>query len=258
LEDFTREREILTALSHPNIVSVLDLGIHEGLPFAAYDYVRGQTLKEMLTPKIDREVALRFLVGIARGLQYAHDKGVVHRGVKPSNILIDSNQRAHLTDFGLAAPEALHDDFTAMESVSEKIVYLAPEQAAGTMSRVDGRTDVYGLGIVLYEVLTGTVPFHGFPEVVLGQVCRTAPPKLRGIDRTIDKKLEAICLTAIEKEPADRFQSAEEFANRIEEWLAAARLRALRGSWLRRFRSWFGRPDGKRRPENSGPPAGDK
>jgi hypothetical protein len=235
-----------TKLDHSNIVPLIQAGVHEGMAFVVFEHVRGRTLREIVEQgRPERRTALEWIAAIAQAMEHAHSEGTIHRAIKPSNILIDSEQQARLTGFGLPASDSVLDDLSALESVADSIVYLSPEQAAGVIGGTDKRTDVYSLGIVMYELLAGTVPFKGFPEVVIGQVCRLNPPTLRSVDRTIDKSLEEICLKAIAKDPSNRYQTAGAFVDEINRWLEGNRLAKAGSGWRKWLVRRFG---GKDRP----------
>src|SRR5262249_24242850 len=164
LERFRREARAVAQLSHPHIVGVIDAGEDEGRPYIVFEYVEGQTLKERIRQlgqlPVDESVA--YAIEIARALGSAHDHDIVHRDVKPQNVLIDDEGSAKVTDFGIA--RSLRDDgLTADGRVLGTTDYVSPEQALG--HDVNGQSDIYSLGVVLYEMLTGDVPFHGENQI---------------------------------------------------------------------------------------------
>src|SRR4051794_38601308 len=164
LERFRREARAVAQLSHPHIVGVIDAGEDESRPYIVFEYVEGETLKQRINElgrlPVDESVA--YAIEIARALGCAHDHGIVHRDVKPQNVLIDEEGSAKVTDFGIA--RSLKDDgLTADGRVLGTTDYVSPEQALG--HDVNGQSDIYSLGIVLYEMLTGEVPFHGENQI---------------------------------------------------------------------------------------------
>src|SRR5919204_4758585 len=161
VERFKREARSAAALSHPNIVTVIDRGEHEGRPFIVFEYVVGQSLKQRIVEQGPMPVpeALRLALQIGGALAFAHEHGLVHRDVKPQNVLVSDDGLAKMTDFGIARSLDVKRGLTQTGTVLGTSEYIAPEQAQG--AGVDERTDVYSLGVVLYELLTGTVPFRG-------------------------------------------------------------------------------------------------
>jgi WD40 repeat protein len=236
---FVREAHNLARLSHPAIVPVLDVGWSEGLFYIVCSLVDGPTLAERLAngPLAPRAAA-EFIATIALALEHAHQHGIVHRDVKPSNILFDARGSPWLTDFGLAMCRDGGATLTTEGQLLGTPAYMAPEQAAGAAHRVDGRSDVYSLGVILYECLTGQLPFIGSPSAVLDQIryCEPMPP--RRIDARIDRDLEVICLAALEKHPADRYHTAAALALDLRRYLAGEPIRARPPGPARRLVKW--------------------
>ncbi|MCW8141511.1 MAG: serine/threonine protein kinase, partial [Planctomycetota bacterium] len=168
LERFRREADALRFLSrHPGIVSLRDLGVHDGRPYVVMDLIDGGSLEQRLKAgDLPREQGVRLLVGVARALHFAHEAGWVHRDVKPANVLLDRGGRPVVSDFGVAR-DLQGADLTRTGELVGTIAYMAPEQADGRRTEIDRRTDVYALGAVLYEVLTGRRPFEGGGASVL-------------------------------------------------------------------------------------------
>ena len=209
---FRNESKAISILSHPNIVKVYDVSFGETMQYIVMEYVEGITLKEYIERQkvLDTKEAVHFVVQILRALQHAHDKGIVHRDIKPQNIILLPNANIKVTDFGIARfnhVEALNvNESSAIGSVH----YVSPEQAKG--EHTDHRSDIYSVGVVLYEMLTGKVPFEGENDssVALMQLQNNAKrPSL--LNPSIPIGLEQITLRALQKDPMDRYQSAAEF-----------------------------------------------
>ncbi|HLM34543.1 MAG TPA: protein kinase [Gaiellaceae bacterium] len=221
VERFRREARAVAALSHPNIVTVIDRGEHEGRPFIVFEYVDGENLKkqiERLGPAPVDE-ALELALQVARGLSFAHQNGLVHRDVKPQNVLLNGDGQAKVTDFGIARSLDVQHGMTQTGTVLGTSDYIAPEQAQG--HRVDEHTDVYSLGVVLYELLTGEVPFPGenFVAVAMRHI-NEPPPPIRDRRPDVSPRLEAAVHRAMAKDPHDRFQTMAELADELDACLA--------------------------------------
>jgi len=212
LRRFARESEAVAALSHPNVVGAFDRGVDaDGTPFLVMEYVPGQTLKEVVRADgpLPEVRALELAAEVAEGLAAAHRHGIVHRDVKPHNILVDESGRARLTDFGIA--RLMDATATHTEHVLGTALYVSPEQINGRVA--DARSDIYSLGVVVYELLTGTPPFRGESlEAVAMQHVRSAPRPPRKMRPELSQVAEAIVLRALDKDPRRRFRSAEEMA----------------------------------------------
>jgi serine/threonine-protein kinase len=210
VERFRREASSAAGLQHPNIVSIFDRGEWDGTYYIAMEYVEGHTLKEVIRERgpAPPEAAVDVVLQILRAARFAHQRGVVHRDLKPQNVLIDLDGRTKVTDFGIARAGA--SDMTETGSIMGTAQYLSPEQAQGRP--VDARSDLYSIGIILYELLLARVPFDAESpvSVALKQVSE-APVPPREIDPTLPPALEGVVLRALEKDPARRFQNADEF-----------------------------------------------
>jgi eukaryotic-like serine/threonine-protein kinase len=210
VERFRREASAAAGLQHQHVVSVYDRGEWEGTSYIAMEYVAGQTLKELVQEEgpLEPQRAVDLAVQILRAARFAHRRGVIHRDFKPHNVIVDDEDRAKVTDFGIARAGA--SDMTQTGSIMGTAQYLSPEQAQG--HAVTARSDLYSIGIVLYEMLTGNVPFEAEAAVTIAlkQVSEAPVPPSR-INPAVTPELEAVVLRALEKDPADRFADADEF-----------------------------------------------
>lgn len=214
------EAELAARLRHPNIVPVFDTGLLDGQPFYSMAFVAGRTLAEVVQHgPLAPTRAARYLARIAEAVQYAHGEGVLHRDLKPSNVLIDASDEPHITDFGLAkALDAAPQTLTG--GVLGSPAYMPPEQALGRVAEVTARSDVYSLGAILYELLTGRPPFQGTNlAAVIAQVKDADPVAPRRLNPGIPADLETICLKCLEKQPARRYDSAGELAGDLQRFL---------------------------------------
>ncbi len=218
---FEREVRTLARLEHQHILPVYDVGEHGGRPYLVMRYVEGGTLGDVLArSRMGLEQATKLAIQVAEALGYAHRQGVIHRDVKPSNILITPDGDALLTDFGIAKLLAQTLGLTGEGMQLGTPLYMAPEQVQG--QTVDGRTDVYALGVVLYEALAGRPPYVAeTPMAVALMHVRQPPPPLRQHNRAIPEALEQVLLRALAKQPDDRFQTALEFATALRSSLSS-------------------------------------
>lgn len=214
---FKNESKAIALLSHENIVRVYDVNLGEKLQYIVMEYIDGITLKEYINKQnsITWNDAVYFMTQILRAVQHAHDKGIVHRDIKPQNIILLPNGTLKVTDFGIAR-FSRSETKTLTEQAIGSVHYIAPEQAKG--EQTDERADIYSMGVVLYEMLAGKVPFdsENAVSVALMQVQANAE-KLTQINPNIPKGLEQICVHAMQKNPDDRYQSATEMLLDIEE-----------------------------------------
>jgi serine/threonine protein kinase len=211
---FEREARVLARLQHPNVVTVFDVGADGDDRFIVMELVDGPTLRDVLAEgRLDPSRAAGIAAGIAGALAYAHRQNIVHRDVKPSNVLVASEDRVKLADLGIAkllSAEAL----TATTGVIGSAHYIAPEQARGRP--VDGRADLYSLGCVLFEMLTGRPPFEGDAPALMYAHVHQAAPRTREVEPAVPQRLDALVAALLEKEPWERPQSAAEVRAALE------------------------------------------
>jgi eukaryotic-like serine/threonine-protein kinase len=215
VERFRREATHAAGLSHPNVVSIYDRGEAEGSYFIVMEYVEGRTLKELIVTRgpCPVPVAISYVRQVLAALRYAHRNGIVHRDIKPHNVLVDHEGRVKVADFGIA--RAGSSQMTEAGSIIGTAQYLSPEQARG--APVDESSDLYSTGIVLYELLTGEVPFTGeTPVEIAMKHLSQVPPAPSTIRHGIPRDLDLIVLRALAKEPADRYRSAKEMDRDLE------------------------------------------
>jgi Protein kinase domain len=223
LQAFVREARNAIHLQHPNIVAIFDASPIEDTVCVVRDFIEGTTLadrvrNESFTPS--ESAALMAIV--ADALEYAHGRGIIHRDLKPSNILLDLQGKPYVSDFGLAKRDSSDTTLTPAGPAGMLIgtpAYMSPEQARGEESLVDARSDVFCAGIMLYELLTGSLPFRGRGRMLQIQIEESTPTSPRSLNEDVPQDLENICLKALAKEPDDRYQSAKEFADDLRKFL---------------------------------------
>src|SRR5436305_1717854 len=225
IERFRREAKNAAALNHPNIVSIYDRGEAEETYYIAMEYLDGRTLKELVVGRgpAPVTVAVEYARQILSALRFAHRHGIVHRDIKPHNVLVDREGRVKVTDFGIA--RAGTSQMTEAGSIVGTAQYLSHEQARGT--EVDQRSDLYSLGIVLYELLTGQTPFDGDTPVEIAMKHLSATPRPPSqLRRDVPRDLDMVVMRALAKDPAARYQSADEMEADLERVLRGAAVAA--------------------------------
>jgi serine/threonine-protein kinase len=221
VERFKREARSVAQLQHPNIVTVIDRGEEDGYQYIVFEFIDGENLKELVVRKgrLDVREALEIAHEIARALAFAHENGLIHRDVKPQNVLLNGDGRAKVTDFGIARSLDVEHGVTQTGTILGTSNYIAPEQASG--QPVDAHTDVYSLGIVLYEMLTGEVPFPGESFVAIAMKHIQEPsPNVLDVRGDVPLRVANIVDRALEKDPEHRFPTMDAFAAELEASLA--------------------------------------
>ncbi len=240
IERFRAESEAIASLDHPHILPVYDAGECDGRPFFAMKFAEGGSLSARTTAYSGRtRDIVRLVVGIARGVDHAHRRGILHRDLKPANILLDHAGAPYVADFGIAK---LLDRSSALTVTGQPLgtpEYMAPEQASGESSGLTVAVDIYGLGAILYELLVQRPPFTGVsPVEVMREVASAPPPAPRSVRPEISRDLETICLKCLEKDPAQRYATAEDLAADLERWLEGRPVHARPAPAAERMVRW--------------------
>jgi WD40 repeat protein/predicted Ser/Thr protein kinase len=237
---FEREAIAAAGLDHPNIVPIYEVGEHDGRHYYGMKLIDGGSLAQHVARlRDDPRTAAALLAQVARAVHYAHQRGVLHRDLKPANVLLDRQERPYVVDFGLARRVEESAGMTASGSVLGTPAYMAPEQAEGRREAVTTATDVYGLGAILYELLTGQPPFPGDSILdVLARVRESDPESPSRLNRKAPRDLGTIALKCLEKLPKRRYPTAESLAEDLERWLAGSPIAARPTNIVERTVKW--------------------
>jgi eukaryotic-like serine/threonine-protein kinase len=239
---FRLEAETAARLTHPNIVEIYEVGEHQGQPYFSMRLVEGASLAKQAARALSIRDSVRIMVKTARAVHFAHQRGVLHRDLKPGNILLDRQGEPHITDFGLARLIEGGSDLTLSGALLGSPGYMPPEQASGKAKHLTTAADIYGLGAVLYFLLTGQAPFTGAtPIETTRRVLDEEPPKPRRLNPHLDADLETICLKCLEKDPQRRYGSAEALADDLDRWLRYEPILARPSGTLHRLGKWVRR-----------------
>jgi hypothetical protein len=236
VERFLREAKAAARLRHPHIVPVYAAGCDGGRYYLAAAFIDGPTLASASEGGLDCRRAAAVVRGLAEALAYAHDQGIVHRDVKPASVLLDGQGEPHLLDFGLAHRRDDVERLTQAGAVLGTPAYMAPEQAEGSDPAPAG--DQYSLGVILYELLCGRTPFSGPAQAVVYQVLHEDPQPPRRVNPRVPPDLEAVCLKALARRPADRYAGCQELADDLRRWLDGESVRARRPGPVERLVRW--------------------
>lgn len=240
IKRFRSEANAAATLQHPNVVAIHEVGEQDGRHYFSMEYVEGRSLAEVVrrTP-LPAEQAVRYVKSIAEAVHYAHQRGILHRDLKPHNVLIDAKDQPRITDFGLAKQIEVDSDLTVSGAVLGTPSYMPPEQAAGKRREIGPASDIYSLGAILYDLLTGRPPFRAdTPVDTLRQVLDAEPAAPRLLNRKVPRDLETICLKCLAKERQRRYASAQELADDLGRFQRHEPIHARPAGSLGRVARW--------------------
>lgn len=243
VERFHNEAQAAANLKHPNIVAIHEVGRHEGRYYFSMDYIEGQSLAAVIQEgPLPARKAAEYVKTIAGAVHFAHQRGTLHRDLKPQNVLVDTNDQPLITDFGLAKRVTGDSGLTATGAVLGTPSYMSPEQASGRQADIGPHSDVYSLGAILYELLTGRPPFCAASAVAtLRQVMDNPPTAPHKLNHDVPQDLETICLKCLEKSPHVRYHSARELADELARFLNHEPIQARPASAVRKVETWLRR-----------------
>jgi predicted Ser/Thr protein kinase len=236
VKQFVREAKAISQLSHPNIVPIYDVGEDESNIYIVYKLIDGMTLDRFVKEqKPDNHKIVELLIKVCDALEHAHQRGIIHRDVKPSNILIDKADDPYLTDFGMASYSDASAEATVSGVLKGTVAYMSPEIAGGQIREADGRSDVYAMGVILYELLSGQRPFEGNMQQLLRQIVSEDPLPLDAVVRSIPHELNSITMKALEKSPQDRYRSCADLRDDLQRFLDGEKVEARSHTKLQRY-----------------------
>jgi tetratricopeptide (TPR) repeat protein len=239
---FVREAQAVAKLKHPNIIPVFEAGELDGRCFLVGEFCEGQPLSQMIQGRsLETAFAIDLVLPIIDAISHSHRHGIVHRDIKPQNIMIDNADRPLLTDFGLAKNLIQDQTLTVAGELIGTPGYMSPEQAKGGAQNCDERTDIYSIGVVLFQLLTGQLPFSGGFERIVFQVIHSAPPRLRALKRELPPELETVCAKCLEKSPKLRYQTAEELGKELRRFLDGKPIETQTVTLTGRYLRWLKR-----------------
>ena len=246
-ERFLRESRSAAQLDHPGIVRIFDTGRHDGLPYIVSEFVDGEPLSSVVSEReFEFREAAQATLQIARAVEHAHERGVIHRDLKPSNVMAnadDGELSLRVMDFGLARRDQTDVTVTMEGQAIGTPAYMSPEQARGDLDAVGEQSDIYSIGVILFQLLCGEVPFRGNVQMLIQQVINDDPPSPSRFRNRIPRDLETICMKAIQREPGERYESVSALADDIDRWLNGKPVHARRVGTIGRVWRWC-----KRRP----------
>ena len=239
---FVREAQAVAKLKHPNIIPVFEAGELDGRCFLVSEFCEGQPLSQMTQGRpLEATFATEIVLAVIDAVTHSHRHGIVHRDIKPHNIMIDDTGRPLVTDFGLAKNLVQDQTLTLAGELIGTPGYMAPEQAEGGAQNCDERTDIYSIGVVLFQLLTGKLPFSGGFERIVFQVIHSAPPLIRTLNRDLPTELEAVCAKCLEKSPKLRYQTADELGDELRRFLDGKPIETQTVTLAGRYIRWLKR-----------------